>query len=160
LEARGMSQTLVGLKVPDFSLPGTGGVFRLGAQRGHPLVIYFYPKDATPGCTTEAMQFRDQHPHFVSAQCPVYGISRDGLKSHDSFRAKFALPFHLLSDAEESACRLFNAIKNKKLYGREVRGVERCTFLIDADGIVRGEWRAVKANGHAEAVLAAVRALQ
>jgi peroxiredoxin Q/BCP len=155
-----MNETLVGLTVPDFSLPGTGGVFRLGAHRGRAVLLYFYPKDATPGCSTEAAQFRDLHGRFVEAGCAVFGISRDGLKSHDSFRSKLGLPFHLLSDTDELACRLFNAIKLKKLYGKEVRGIERCTFLIDGNGVVRNEWRSVKAEGHAEVVLSAVLAMQ
>lgn len=155
-----MSETLIGKLVPDFSLPGTGGVFRLANHRGHALVLYFYPKDATPGCTTEAMQFRDLHGEFAAAGGLVFGISRDGLKSHDSFRTRLGLPFHLLSDVDELACGLFNTIRAKKLYGKEVRGIERSTFLIDADGFVRGEWRAVKAEGHAQAVLEALRTLQ
>jgi peroxiredoxin Q/BCP len=154
------AQSILGLEVPDFALPGTGGEFRLSAHRGHPLVIYFYPKDATPGCTTEAQQFRDLHGEFAKQGCPVFGVSRDSLRSHESFKAKLGLPFELLSDPQEAACALFGVMRTKKLYGKEVRGIERSTFLVGADGRVAGEWRAVKADGHAAAVLAAAAALQ
>jgi len=150
----------VGLHVPDFTLPGTGGEFRLSRQRGKPLVIYFYPKDNTPGCTTEAGQFRDLHGEFAKLGCAVFGISRDSLKSHEAFKAKLGLTFELLSDTDETACRLFGVIKLKKLYGRETLGIQRTTFLIDAAGILRREWRSVKTDGHAAEVLTAVRALQ
>jgi peroxiredoxin Q/BCP len=149
----------LGLAVPDFSLPATGGPFSLAAQQGRPLVIYFYPKDNTPGCTTEAGQFRDLHAEFMRLGCPVFGVSRDSLKSHEGFKAKLGLPFELISDPDEVACALFDVIRMKKLYGKEVRGVERSTFLIDAAGRLAREWRAVKADGHAEQVLAAVAAL-
>ena len=155
-----MTESLIGREVPDFSLPGTDGLFRLSALRGQAVVLYFYPKDATPGCTTEAMQFRDLHGEFAAAGARIFGISRDGLKSHDSFRTRLALPFHLLSDADEAACRLFATIRLKKLYGKEVRGIERSTFLIDRNGVVRNEWRGVKADGHAREVLTAVQALR
>ncbi len=151
---------IVGLEVPDFTLAGTGGEFRLSAHRGHPLVLYFYPKDATPGCTCEAEQFRDLHGDFARLGCPIFGISRDSLASHGKFKARLGLPFELLADSEESACRLFDVIGLKQLYGREVRGVERSTFLIDGRGRLAGEWRAVKADGHARQVLAAVAALR
>jgi peroxiredoxin Q/BCP len=150
----------VGLLVPDFTLPGTGGEFRLANFRGKPLVIYFYPKDSTPGCTTEAGQFRDIHGEFRNLGCPILGISRDSLKSHQNFKGKLGLPFELLSDLDEKACRLFDVIKLKKLYGREVQGIQRSTFLIDGAGVLRHEWRAVKADGHAAEVLVAVRELQ
>lgn len=147
--------------VPDFSLPATGGKdFELKAHRGRPLVLYFYPKDSTPGCTTEAGQFRDLHEQFKKLGCEVYGISRDSLKSHDKFKANLELPFELLVDADEIASTLFAVIKLKKLYGKEVRGIERSTFLIDADGVLRSEWRAVKADGHAAEVLEAVKSLK
>lgn len=158
-----MSVSAVGLAVPDFSLPATGNrEFRLSAQRGKACVIYFYPKDNTPGCTTEAGQFRDLHADFAKAGCAVFGVSRDSLKSHEGFKAKLGLPFELLSDADGAACRLFDVIKAKKLYGKEVQGIERSTFLIDADGVLRREWRGVKvggADGHAAAVLQAATAL-
>lgn len=150
----------VGLKVPDFSLPATsGGTFELAAHAGKPLVIYFYPKDSTPGCTTEAGQFRDLHAEFAQLGCPVYGVSRDSIKSHENFKAKLELPFELLSDPDELACGLFNVIKMKNMYGKQVRGVERSTFLIDKQGILRQEWRGVKVDGHARAVLEAVQSL-
>ena len=150
----------VGLKVQDFSLPATGGsVFQLAAHAGKPLVIYFYPKDSTPGCTTEAGQFRDLHAEFAKLGCPVYGVSRDSLKSHENFKAKLELPFELLSDPDELACGLFDVMKMKNMYGKQVRGVERSTFLIDANGILRQEWRGVKVDGHARAVLEAVQSL-
>ncbi len=152
--------SILGLEVPDFVLAGTGGEFRLSAQRGRPLVIYFYPQDATPGCTCEAEQFRDLHGEFARLGCAVFGISRDSLAAHEKFKGKLGLPFELLSDPDEAACRLFDVMVLKKLYGREVRGVERSTFLIDARGRLAGEWRAVKADGHARQVLAAVAALQ
>jgi peroxiredoxin Q/BCP len=150
----------VGLKVPDFSVAATGDkTFTLSAQTGKPVVIYFYPKDNTPGCTTEAMQFRDRHAEFARLGCTVLGVSRDSVKSHEGFKAKLGLPFDLLADTDETLCRLFDVIRMKKLYGKEVRGVERSTFLIDAAGVLRREWRQVKADGHAEAVLAAVAEL-
>ena len=146
--------------VPDFSLPATGGTdFQLSAQRGRSLVIYFYPKDSTPGCTTEAAQFRDHHADFAKLGCDIYGVSRDSLKSHENFKTKLALPFELLVDADETACTLFGVIKLKNMYGKQVRGIERSTFLIDGKGVLRREWRAVKADGHAAEVLAAVKSL-
>lgn len=150
----------VGLEVPDFSLPATGGKpFRLSTLRGRPLVIYFYPKDSTPGCTTEAGQFRDLHAAFVEAGGSIWGVSRDSLKSHDNFKAKLGLPFELLCDADESACTLFDVIKLKNMYGKKVRGIERSTFLIDRNGRLAREWRGVKADGHAAEVLAALQSL-
>ena len=151
---------MLDIAVPDFKLPATGEkLFQLSAERGHPLLLYFYPKDSTPGCTTEAAQFRDLHEQFDKLGCRVYGISRDSMKSHENFKAKLALPFDLLSDSEEIACKLFAVIKLKKMYGKEVRGIERSTFLIDAVGILRREWRALKADGHAAEVLSAVESL-
>jgi thioredoxin-dependent peroxiredoxin len=150
----------LGLKVADFSLPATGGAtFSLAAHAGPPLVIYFYPKDNTPGCTTEAGQFRDLQAEFTRLACPIYGISRDSVKSHEGFKTKLGLSFELLSDTDETACQLFGVIKMKKLYGKDVRGIERSTFLIDAAGRLVQEWRAVKADGHAVEVLKAVAAL-
>ena len=146
--------------VPDFSLPSTGNkTFQLSAELGRALVLYFYPKDSTPGCTTEAGQFRDLHGKFRKAGCDIYGISRDSLKSHENFKANLELPFELLADADETACTLFDVIRMKNMYGKQVRGIERSTFLIDARGVLRHEWRAVKADGHAEAVLAAAQSL-
>lgn len=150
----------IGLEVPDFSLPATNGqTFRLDELRGKPLVIYFYPKDSTPGCTTEAGQFRDLHEAFVAAGGSIWGISRDSLKSHENFKAKLGLPFELLSDADELACRLFDVIKMKNMYGKQVRGIERSTFLIDRNGRLVREWRGVKVDGHAAEVLAALQSL-
>ncbi len=145
---------------PDFDCPATGeSVFRLSDQRGKTVVLYFYPKDSTPGCTTEAQQFRDLHPEFVAAQCVIAGISRDSIKSHENFKTKQDLPFALLSDADEALCTLFNVIKEKKLYGKLVRGIERSTFVIDPHGVLRREWRGVKAPGHAQEVLDFVKTL-
>ncbi|MDD4927993.1 MAG: peroxiredoxin [Gallionella sp.] len=136
----------------DFSLPATGGhTFTMSGARGHHLVIFFYPKDNTPGCTTEAQQFRDLHEAF--GQCTVVGISRDSIKSHENFKEKFSLPFDLLSDTDETVCELFGVIKQKNLYGKQVRGIERSTFVFDQEGVLRQEWRGVKADGHAQAVL-------
>ncbi|MBL8489163.1 MAG: peroxiredoxin [Rhodocyclaceae bacterium] len=155
-----MSNNIIGLEVPDFSLPATGGEdFRLSARRGNAVVIYFYPKDNTPGCTTEAGQFRDMHGEFTAAGAVLFGVSRDSLRSHEGFKARLRLPFELIADTEELACNLFGVMTMKKMYGKEVRGVERSTFLIDRHGILRQEWRAVKADGHAAEVLAAVKAL-
>lgn len=142
------------ITIADFSLPATGGLtFTLSAARGKHLVIYFYPKDNTPGCTTEAQQFRDLYPEFLMANCEVVGVSRDSLKSHENFKAKFTLPFALLSDADEKACELFGVIKQKSMYGKLVRGIERSTFVFDKDGILSREWRGLKADGHAQEVL-------
>ena len=154
-----MTVSAVGLVVPDFALPATGGEFRLSAHVGKPLVIYFYPKDNTPGCTTEAGQFRDLHAEFAKLGCAIYGVSRDSLNSHQGFKAKLGLPFELISDADETACALFDVIKMKKLYGKDVRGIQRSTFLIDSAGRLTREWRTVKADGHAAEVLKAVAEL-
>jgi len=152
--------SILGLEVPDFSLPATSGqTFRLSELRGQPLVFYFYPKDSTPGCTSEAGQFRDLHAEFVKAGGSIWGVSRDSLKSHESFKAKLGLSFELLCDADELACKLFDVIKMKNLYGKQVRGIERSTFLIDRSGRIAREWRGVKVEGHAAAVLAALQAL-
>ena len=149
----------MGLRVPDFTVPATGGEFTLAAHRGKPVVLYFYPKDNTPGCTTQAQQFRDLHDEFVRVGCVVVGVSRDDLKSHQSFKAKLGLPFELISDIEGMLCRMFDVVKNKMLYGKKVLGIERSTFLIDGNGVLRQEWRSTKADGNAAAVLEAVRAL-
>jgi len=147
--------------VSDFSLPSTGGkAFRLSAVPSKLVVLYFYPKDNTPGCTTEGQQFRDFHPQFQKAGCSVYGVSRDSLKSHENFKAKMGFPFDLLSDAEEAACKLYNVIKMKNMYGRKVRGIERSTFAIDDKGVVRREWRGVKVPGHVQEVLEFVKTLK
>ena len=146
--------------VPDFQAQATGGqTVQLSALKGRQLVLYFYPKDSTPGCTTEGQGFRDRHAEFLAANTLVFGVSRDGLKSHENFKAKQGFPFELISDKDEQLCQLFEVIKLKKLYGREYMGVDRSTFLIDQDGVLRQEWRGVKVPGHVEAVLDAARAL-
>jgi thioredoxin-dependent peroxiredoxin len=145
--------------VPDFTAAATGGPFTLSAQRGHAIVLYFYPKDSTPGCTTEAMGFRDAHDQFVAAGAEIIGLSRDSIKSHENFKSKLGLPFTLVSDTDEAVCALFGVIKMKKMYGKEVRGIERSTFLIDADGVLRREWRGIKVAGHIDEVLASVQSL-
>jgi peroxiredoxin Q/BCP len=151
---------MLGKPVPDFSLPSTGGgSFKLSSARGSELVLYFYPKDNTPGCTTEGADFRDRHEEFRSAGAEVFGISRDSLKSHEGFKAKMKFPFELLSDADETACKLFGVIKMKNMYGRKVRGIERSTFVVDAKGVLAHEWRGVKVPGHVQEVLNFVKAL-
>ncbi|GBH28351.1 peroxiredoxin [Burkholderia vietnamiensis] len=146
-------------QVPDFTAPATGGDISLSGLKGRKLVLYFYPKDNTPGCTTEGLQFRDPYPKFTKAGAEVIGVSRDSLRSHDNFKAKLELPFPLISDADEALCTLFDVIKMKKMYGKEVRGIERSTFLIDADGVLRQAWRGIKVPGHVDDVLSAVQAL-
>ena len=147
--------------VEDFSLPGTGRItFKLSDARGRPVVIYFYPKDNTPGCTTEAQQFRDLHAEFEKLGCPVLGVSRDSLASHESFKANLGLPFELLSDEDERVCRQFGVIKTKNMYGKQVEGIERSTFVIDAEGVLRAQWRGVKVAGHAQEVLDFVKSLR
>jgi len=149
---------MLGKPVKDFSLPSTGGAtFKLSAHRGAKLVLYFYPKDSTPGCTTEGADFRDRYTEFRKANCEVVGVSRDSLKSHENFKAKMKFPFALLSDADEKACRQFGVIKMKSLYGRKVRGIERSTFVVDERGVLAREWRGVKVPGHAEEVLSFVK---
>ena len=152
---------MIGSTIGDFAAPSTGDkTFRLSASPARFLILYFYPKDNTPGCTTEATQFRDLHAEITAAGGMVLGVSRDSLRSHESFKAKLALPFDLLSDADEALCSLFQVIKEKKLYGKPVRGIERSTFVIDAKRTVIGEWRAVKAPGHAQEILDFIRAQQ
>ena len=145
--------------IADFEAPSTSGTFRLSDHRGHPVVIYFYPKDNTPGCTNEGAAFRDLHAQFVSAGSVVVGVSRDSLRSHAGFRSKMAFPFDLLCDADEKLCAQFDVIRMKKMYGREVRGIERSTFVIDRQGRLAKEWRGVRVPGHAEEVLAFVKTL-
>lgn len=146
--------------VADFQAPATSGVeFRLSELKGKQVVLYFYPKDSTPGCTTEGQGFRDKIDDFAKANTVVFGVSRDGIKSHENFKAKQCFPFELISDKDEAVCQLFDVIKLKKLYGKEYMGVDRSTFLIDAKGVLRQEWRGVKVPGHVDAVLEAAQAL-
>ena len=147
-------------QVGDFSLPCTGGkTFRLSETDDKFLVLYFYPKDYTPGCTAEGTQFRDLHPQFRKLGCGIYGISRDSLKSHEAFKAKLGFPFDLLADIDELACSQFKVIKMKNLYGKQVRGIERSTFVLDRERVIRGEWRGVKVPGHVQEVFDFVKTL-
>jgi peroxiredoxin Q/BCP len=147
-------------KIPDFTLPATGGgTFQLSRSASKYIVLYFYPKDSTPGCTTEGQQFAELHDAFLKAGAQVYGVSRDSLKSHENFKAKMGFPFDLLSDEDEEVCNLFAVIKMKNMYGRQVRGIERSTFVLDPRGQVRREWRGVKVPGHAKEVLDFVASL-
>ncbi|MFC6672391.1 peroxiredoxin [Marinobacterium aestuariivivens] len=155
-----MSQVSLDQPIPDFSAQATSDLTVNSADlRGRNLVIYFYPKDSTPGCTTEGQNFRDLHNQFQALDTDIFGVSRDGLRAHENFRAKQSFPFELISDPDETLCKLFDVIKLKKLYGKEHLGIERSTFLIDRDGVLRREWRKVKVAGHAEEVLEAVKAL-
>ena len=150
---------MLGKPVPDFSLPSTAGTFQLSNIRGSKVVLYFYPKDNTPGCTTEGGEFRDLHKEFKRAGCEVFGISRDSLKSHQNFKQKMRFPFELLSDADEALCQRFGVMKDKLMYGKKVRGIERSTFVLDEKGKLAREWRGVKVPGHAQEVLNFVKAL-
>jgi peroxiredoxin Q/BCP len=156
-----MSMTPAVNKVlPDFEAPATGGMkVTPHALMGRKVVLYFYPKDATPGCTTEAMQFRDKHAEFLGAGAVVLGVSRDNMASHDRFKKNLELPFELVADTEEKLCHMFGVVKNKIMYGKKVKGIERSTFLIDARGVLRQEWRGIKVAGHVDEVLDAVKAL-
>ncbi|HTL76953.1 MAG TPA: peroxiredoxin [Casimicrobiaceae bacterium] len=146
-------------KVKDFAAASTDGTFRLSDHAGHPVVLYFYPKDNTPGCTTEGMQFRDLYPQFAKLGAVVAGVSRDSLKSHENFRSKMGFPFPLLSDPDEALCTQFGVIKMKNMYGKKVRGIERSTFVVDKSGKLAREWRGVKVPGHAQEVLDFVKTL-
>jgi thioredoxin-dependent peroxiredoxin len=146
--------------IPDFEVPSTGNkVFRLSQTPGKNLLIYFYPKDDTPGCTTEGQQFRDAYTEFTKLDCDIVGISRDSIKSHENFKMKMGFPFELLSDADEIVCKVFNVIKMKNMYGKQVRGIERSTFVLDAKGALQREWRGVKVPGHVQEVLEFVKTL-
>ena len=146
--------------VSDFSLPATGGrTFRLSVSTHRLLVVYFYPKDNTPGCTTEGLNFRDLYPQFRTAGCAIVGVSRDSLKSHENFKAKMDFPFDLLSDEDEQVCNLFGVIKMKNMYGKQVRGIERSTFVLDEKRVLRREWRGLKVPGHVQEVLEFVKAV-
>ncbi len=143
----------------DFSAAMTGGTpFQMAGRPARYTVLYFYPKDNTPGCTTESMAFRDLHPQFTAFGAEIYGISRDSLRSHEGFKTKLGLPFELISDPDEAVCLAFGVMKHKKMYGKEVRGIERSTFVFDAKGTLVKEWRGVKVANHAEEVLELVKA--
>ncbi len=145
--------------VPEFTAEATGKPFRLSDYRGKNLVLYFYPKDNTPGCTTESIDFRDRYAEFQKAGAAIVGVSRDSLRSHENFARKLDLPFPLISDPEEALCNRFNVMKTKNRYGKIGRGIERSTFIIDRAGQLVKEWRGVKVSGHIEEILEAVRAL-
>ena len=149
-----------GKPIADFEVPATGNQrFASVAFRGYAYVIYFYPKDATPGCTIEGQQFRDLHQQFIEAGVKVFGVSRDTIASHEKFKANMQFPFDLLSDGEEKMCKLFDVIKEKNMYGKKVMGIQRSTFLMGANNEVLQEWRGVKVDGHAAAVLAAAKSV-
>lgn len=158
----------VAMTAPDFTAPvtqgdetdATKGMLTLRALRGKHVVLYFYPKDGTPGCTKESMAFRDLAPAFADANAVIVGVSRDSLPSHERFKAKLELPFGLVSDKDEAVCALYGVMKEKKMYGKTVRGIERSTFVIDADGTIRNAWRGLKVDSHADDVLAAVQTLE
>ena len=146
--------------VPDFSAVMTGGSdFHLSGRAAKYTVLYFYPKDNTPGCTTESLRFRDLHDQFIAANCEVFGISRDSIRSHEGFKGKLDMPFELISDPDEVVCALFDVMKMKSMYGKQVRGIERSTFVIDESGNMVKEWRAVKVPDHVEEVLEFVKTL-
>jgi thioredoxin-dependent peroxiredoxin len=152
---------VVNKAVLDFEALATNNThFKLSEYAGKKIVLYFYPKDATPGCTTEAMLFRDFHAKFIKAGATVFGVSRDNMASHDKFKESLELPFELIADTEEKLCHGFGVVKNKIMYGKKVKGIERSTFLIDAKGVLAHEWRGIKVPGHVEEVLKAVQALK
>lgn len=154
------STVTLGKKVPDFSASATGEKqVRLKDLKGRKVVLYFYPRDNTPGCTTEGQDFRDSYKAFQKADTEVFGVSQDSLKSHENFRSKQSFPFDLISDEDGSLCRLFDVLKMKSMYGKQFEGIERSTFLIDASGKLQAEWRKVKVPGHVEEVLAAAAKL-
>lgn len=151
---------MLNTSVSDFELPATSGkTFKLSNFIGKNLILYFYPKDSTPGCTTQGIQFRDAYDQFQAHHTEIFGISRDSLKSHENFKAKFSFPFELLADTEELACQLFSVIKMKNMYGKQVRGIERSTFIIDKNGKLVKEWRGVKVDGHVNEVLNFIQTL-
>jgi peroxiredoxin Q/BCP len=154
-----MPTPVIGKKIADFSLESTAGAWRLKDAAGSKLVLYFYPRDNTSGCTREGEAFRDLWAEFRKAKTVVLGVSTDSVASHQKFKAKYRFPFELLADPEQEACTLFDVIKEKSMYGKKYLGVERSTFLLDAKGVLRNEWRKVKVDGHADEVLAAARAL-
>jgi peroxiredoxin Q/BCP len=154
-----MPSIAIGKPIPAFKLDSTGGPVNLSVLKGKKTVLYFYPKDNTPGCTLEGQDFRDNLAKFTRAGAQVFGISRDSLKSHENFKSKQSFTFELISDPDEALCRIFDVIKMKNMYGKKVRGIERSTFLLDEKAVLRQEWRKVKVTGHIEEVLSAVKAL-
>lgn len=150
---------MLGKKVTDFTAPATNGTFKLSDHKGQAVVLYFYPKDNTPGCTTEGAQFRDAFKAFRKAGATIVGVSRDSIKSHEGFKAKMEFPFELISDADEALCKQFDVIKMKNMYGKQVRGIERSTFVIDGSGKLVREWRGVRVPGHVDEVLDFVKTL-
>lgn len=154
------NQIAIGQALPDFELPATGGKsIRLSSLKGKHVVVYFYPKDNTPGCTLEGQDFRDHHQQFAKLDTVILGVSRDSLSAHEKFKTEQNFPFDLLSDVDETLCKLFDVIKLKNMYGKEVMGIERSTFLIDKKGVLRQEWRKVKVDGHVAEVLEALKTL-
>jgi thioredoxin-dependent peroxiredoxin len=152
---------VVDKNIPEFEAAATGQVKVTNQSHvGQMVVLYFYPKDHTPGCTTEALQFRDKYQDFVKAGAAVFGVSRDNMKSHEDFKTKLELPFELIADTEEKMCHMFGVVKNKIMYGKKVKGIERSTFLIGPDGVLRQEWRGLKVVGHVDEVLQAVKSLK
>jgi peroxiredoxin Q/BCP len=152
---------VVNKPLPEFEAVATGNTKVTNTSHlGQAVVLFFYPKDNTPGCTTEAMQFRDKHKEFVKAGAIVFGVSRDNMKSHDDFKAKLELQFELIADTEEKMCHMFGVVKNKIMYGKKVKGIERSTFLVNADGVLVQEWRGLKVPGHVDEVLKSVKALK
>ena len=150
-----MTATRIGKPAPDFTAESTIGPINLYECRGRAVVLYFYPKNNTPGCTTESQDFRDLHGQFLQASTVVIGVSRDTLKSHDNFKTKYKLPFPLIADTSENLCNLYGVIQQKAMYGKQVRAIERSTFLIDAYGVLVQEWRSLRVPGHAKEVLQA-----
>jgi peroxiredoxin Q/BCP len=151
-----LMSVVLGKPIPYFEVPATSGLFFTPAAcQGRKVVMYFYPKDSTPGCTVESMEFRDAIDNFTKANTLIVGISRDNLKSHENFKRKIELPFELLADTEETLCQMFGVMKMKNMYGKQVRGIERSTFLIDEEGVLRHEWRGLKIPGHVQDVLKA-----
>jgi len=155
-----MKKVAVGKAVPDFELPATGDkTIKLSGLKGKNVVLYFYPKDSTPGCTKEGQDFRDNTAKLKRRNTVVLGVSRDSIKSHENFKEKQCFPFDLLSDRDEKLCKLFDVIKQKNMYGKQVMGIERSTFLIDSKGVLKKEWRGVKVDGHVDEVLEAIKTI-
>ena len=152
-----MSQVTVGQPLPDFTASSTQGDVTTASFKGHWTVLYFYPKDHTPGCTTQAQGFRDHYADFQKSDCQIIGVSRDSLRTHGNFTEKHSLPFPLVADPDEALCNLFGVMKLKNMYGKQVRGIERSTFLIDPKGVLIREWRGLRVPGHVEEVLKAVQ---